>query len=248
MDMAISADGKVEVLVPDDYGDYHHGSASGEKAGIAKEVLEAAQQGVLGEMPSTREAFNRYLRLGAKETADIDGVSGLGISPNPASINSGTVTTASAFWSGTVAFVANTSLFMADTSEQFRKRGNEWDIAPLAVYKQYTDPQDPNCDEVAIQGNAKGHSNTYTMCVRYNSPKKDKAATFIKWMASEEAQEIRAQNGYFPNQKSLIDDVKFPEGVAANNVKAFSEALVYETCGDWMYMPDTAWVQQWCVP
>ena len=248
MDMAISADGKVEVLVPDDYGDYHHGSASGEKAGIAKEVLEAAQQGVLGEMPSTREAFNRYLRLGAKETADIDGVSGLGISPNPASINSGTVTTASAFWSGTVAFVANTSLFMADTSEQFRKRGNEWDIAPLAVYKQYTDPQDPNCDEVAIQGNAKGHSNTYTMCVRYNSPKKDKAATFIKWMASEEAQKIRAQNGYFPNQKSLIDDVKFPEGVAANNVKAFSEALVYETCGDWMYMPDTAWVQQWCVP
>jgi hypothetical protein len=67
-------------------------------------------------------------------------------------------------------------------------------------------------------------------------------------MASEEAQMIRAQNGYFPNQESLIDDVKFPAGVAADNVVAFSDALIYETCGDWMYMPDHAWIEVWSVP
>ena len=86
------------------------------------------------------------------------------------------------------------------------------------------------------------------MCVRYNSPKKQQAATFIKWMASEAAQQIRAENGYFPNQESLIDDVAFPNGVAADNVVAFSEALTYETCGDWMYMPDHAWIDKWAVP
>ncbi len=247
MDIGKSADGTVEILVPDDYGDYHHGSKDGELAGISEAVTAAAQAGVLGEMPSTREAFNRYLKLGATTDAEIDGVNGLGVSPNPASINSGTVTTASAFWSGTVAFVANTSLFMADTSEQFAKRDNEWDIAPLAAYKRYVDPFDPNCDEVEVRGKDAGHSNTYTMCVRYNSPKKQEAAAFIKWMASEDAQRIRAENGYFPNQESLIDDVKFPAGVAAANVVSFSDALTYETCGDWMYMPDHAWVEVWCV-
>ena len=248
MDIEVYGDGDFEVLVPDDYGDYHHGAKDGELAGISPEVTSAVENGVLSEMPSTREAFNRYLRLGAGIKANIDGVNGYNIAPNPASINSGTITTASSFWSGKVAMVCNTSLYMADTSEQFKKRGNEWDIAPLPVYKTYTNPDDPNCDEVAIQGKAAGHSNTYTMCVRYNSQKKQMAATFIKWMASEAAQKIRAENGYFPNQESLIDDVKFPNGVAADNVVAFSEALTYETCGDWMYMPDHAWIDKWAVP
>ena len=121
-----------------------------------------------------------------------------------------------------------------------------YDVCPLVVYKEYTDPTDPFCDEVKVQGKLAAHSNTISMGVRSRSKVKDKAAAFIKWCASSEAQKIRAEMGFFPNQASLLDDIQFGDN-APQNAIAFAESLSYARPGDWWYMPDYDWVHKWCL-
>lgn len=251
----LQKDGKDEVLVPDVYGDYLHdnanvvknadGAVSGDKAGLWSGVTEAESAGTLNRLPSTRDAFNRYLKLGAKTDANIDGDSGLDISPNPSTFASRT--SMNYFFSQSLAVLAQSSVYMADLSEEAKARGFQWDVAPLAVYKEYTDPSDPNCDTVKAQGKQAGHSNSLSMVMRTGSTKKQQAAQFMMWMASAEGQKIRASIGFFPNQKSLLPEVEFKKGVAPGNVRVFSEALEFQGPGDWWYMPDHVWVEKWCV-
>lgn len=49
--------------------------------GVRQAVIDARDAGTLVELPSTREAFIRYLKLGASQQADIEGEGGLDISP-----------------------------------------------------------------------------------------------------------------------------------------------------------------------
>ena len=241
----LSVDGKDEVLVPDDYGDYYHADESLGKAGIWEGIQAGLDAGVLSQLPSTRDAFSRYLKLGAKSNAVIDGENGLDISPNPSTFSART--SMNYFFSGNLAILAQSSVYMADLSEEAKARGFSWDVAPLVVYKEYEDPSDPDCDTVKAQGKQAGHSNSLSMVVRTGSEKKDDAVRFMMWMASEEGQRIRASIGFFPNQKSLLPEVEFKKGVAPGNVRVFSEALEFQGPGDWWYMPDHVWVEKWCV-
>ncbi len=231
-----------ELMTPDNEGGYTY---NGQKIGIRQSVTEAAENGTLTALPSTREAFTRYLKLGAEKTADIEGEGGLAISPNPLTFS--TRTRMNYFYSGKMAMLVDYSSYMATVSEQAEERGFEWDIAPLAVYKEYVDPLDPDCDETVVVGKTAGQSNSKAMVSRENSQNKESAAKFIKWMASKAGQTIRAENGHFPNQKELISDVVFP-GYAPANVKAFSEALEFQGAGDWWYMADYEWINVWAVP
>lgn len=252
-----------EVLEADNEGGYKH--ADGTPATVSDEVKAAAtgNSAILAELPSTRDAFVRYLLLGTKHPSYTDGdytsilgKSGLGISMHPDSLT-GTNTLLNNFYTGNLAIMANTSLVMADVATNMSDFNRKWDVAPLAVYKQYANPSDPQCDggvtcgccdELVARGKDAGHSNTMTMLVRAKSSKKDNAVKFIKWMASTEAQAIRASLGYFPNQASLVDDIDYSKlSYAPSNIVAFSEALNYQQPGDWWYMPDYFWVQQWCV-
>lgn len=240
MDMATN-----ETLVPDAEGGYKH--SDGTEATVDADVVAAKNSGTLAQMPSTRDAFKRYLKLGANhKTNNIEGEAGLNISPNPNTFT-GAVTSMSYFFSGNIALLAQTSVWLYELDAQADAYHFEWDVAPLVTYKEYEDPSDPDCDTVVAQGKDSGHSNSYSMAVRTASEKKDKAAAFIKWMAGLEGQKVLAEHGFFPNQDSLVDDITFAEGVAPGNVKAFSEALEYQGPGDWWYMPDVLWVQAWCV-
>ena len=231
-----------ELMTPDNEGGYTY---NGQKIGIRQSVTEAAENGPLTALLSTREAFTRYLKLGAEKTADIEGEGGLAISPNPLTFS--TRTRMNYFYSGKMAMLVDYSSYMATVSEQAEERGFKWDIAPLAVYKEYVDPLDPNCDETVVVGKTAGQSNSKAMVSRENSQNKESAAKFIKWMASKAGQTIRAENGHFPNQKELISRVVFP-GYAPANVKAFSEALEFQGAGDWWYMADYEWINVWAVP
>lgn len=231
-----------ELMTPDNEGGYTY---NGQKIGIRQSVTEAAENGTLTALPSTREAFTRYLKLGAEKTADIEGEGGLAISPNPLTFS--TRTRMNYFYSGKMAMLVDYSSYMATVSEQAEERGFKWDIAPLAVYKEYVDPLEPDCDETVVVGKTAGQSNSKAMVSRENSQNKESAAKFIKWMASKAGQTIRAENGHFPNQKELISRVVFP-GYAPANVKAFSEALEFQGAGDWWYMADYEWINVWAVP
>ena len=231
-----------QVMTADDEGGYTY---NGNKIGIRAVVTEAATTGDLIALPSTREAFTRYLKLGAEKNANIEGEGGLAISPNPLTFS--TRTRMNYFYSGKMAMLVDYSSYMATVSEQAEKRGFKWDIAPLVVYKQYVDPTDPNNDETVVVGKKAGQSNSKAMVSRENAQNKEAAAKFMKWMASKNGQAIRAENGHFPNQSSLISSVKFP-GYAPANVKTFSESLDWQGAGDWWYMPDYEWINVWAIP
>lgn len=235
-----------ETAVAKNDGDYYH--ADGTKVGIWTGVQTEIQKsdGALCELESTQKAFQRYLKLGASRGSDIDGDKGLNVSPNPSAMTS-TKPAVSWFYSGDIAMVTLTSDYMASISEQAKKRNFVWDVAPLAVYKQYENPSDPQNDSVIAKGKQAGHSNAASAVVRTDSDKKDKATAFIKWCAGVDGQRLRASLGFFPNQKSLISEIKFAKGIAPENAVVFSEALEYQGPGDWWYMPDHVWVEKWCV-
>ena len=256
---------KDEILKAANDGNYLH--ADGTMATVSPEVSALAtgeDDATLAELPSTRDAFVRYLLLGTQHpdycdvgaTTSVLGMGGLGISMNPEDLG-GTNTLLNNFYTGNLAIMANTALVMPDVAQNMSEHEKKWDVAPLAVYKKYKNPDDPQCDggvtctcceSLAARGKNAGHSNTTTMLIRAKTEKKEAAAQFIMWMAGEEAHALRASRGYYPNQASLIDDIDYSNlSYAPSNIVAFAESLEYQTPGDWWYMPDHFWVEQWCV-
>lgn len=138
------------------------------------------------------------------------------------------------------------SNYMSVVNEQAEIQGFEWDVAPLPVYKEYKSIN-PYDDEYLVKGKMAGQSNSKAMVSCNNSTKKQEAAYFMAWMASEAGQKVRANMGYFPNQESLagqVEKLKFAEG---KNIEVFFEGLSYQTAGDWWYMPDYAWINVWAI-
>ena len=233
-----------KVMTPDNNGGY---TLDGNKLGIRADVTAAATAGTLGELPSTRDAFTRYLRLGASKTSVIENAGGLDIAPNPIIFN--TRTRQNYWYSGKMAMLVDYSTYIENFSKQATIYNFEWDVAPLIVYKEYTEPMNPNCDTVKIQGKEAGECNSKAMCVRARTSAqvKESAAKFIKWMASKEGQSLRAEKGHFPNQQELLNSIKY-NGYAPKNITVFSENLQYQSAGDWWYLPDDMWIKTWATP
>ena len=233
-----------KVMTPDNNGGY---TLDGNKLGIRADVTAAATAGTLGELPSTRDAFTRYLRLGASKTSVIENAGGLDIAPNPIIFN--TRTRQNYWYSGKMAMLVDYSTYIENFSKQATIYNFEWDVAPLIVYKEYTEPMNPNCDTVKIQGQEAGECNSKAMCVRARTSTqvKESAAKFIKWMASKEGQSLRAEKGHFPNQQELLGSIKY-NGYAPKNITVFSENLQYQSAGDWWYLPDDMWIKTWATP
>lgn len=233
-----------KVMQPTDDGGY---TIDGKEVGIRPEVAQAAETDVLDELPSVRDAFTRYLRLGASKSSIIEGQGGLDIAPNPITFNN---RTRQNYWaSGKMAMLVDYSTYIEMFSKTANEAGREfkWDVAPLIVYKEYTEPLNPGCDTVKVMGKQAGECNSKAMCVRKRSNVKEAAAQFIKWMASKQGQSVRAAKGHFPNQKELLDDIVY-NGYAPQNVTIFSENLQYQGAGDWWYLPDDAWIKVWANP
>lgn len=236
-----------EVLVPDDKGGYKH--ADGSEAGIWEAIADEMNKGedsALIELPSTRTAFKRYLKLGSSKEAFVEDSRGLNISPNPAQITD-INPIYKQFYTGDILCFAGESQLMQEIAQYAEQYNCEWDVAPLVQYKKYADPADPDCDEVEAAGVAAGHSRNTNMGVNSRSKKQEAAKQFVKWACGTEGQKVRANNGFFPSQPSLKSELKFTGSYAPKNVNVFAEALEYQRPGDWWYMPNTLWVEAWCI-
>ena len=233
-----------KIMQPTNDGNY---TVDGQLVGIREEVRTAAAQNILGELPSVRDAFTRYLRLGASESSMIEGAGGLNISPNP---NTFSIRTRQNYWaSGKIALLIDYATYIEMFSRTAAEKGHEfeWDVAPLLIYKEYTEPLNPQCDTVKIMGKQAGECNSKAMVVRSRSTVKESAAKFISWMASKEGQRVRAKNGHYPHQEELLKEIVYP-GYSPKNVEIFTENMKYQGAGDWWYLPDDAWVQVWANP
>jgi len=241
-----------EMLIPDNYGDYNR--ANGGKAGIwdtIKQEMLKGEGSALIELPSTREAFKRYLKLGCgNDTSNannlVEDSYGLNISPNPANITD-INPIYKQFYSGDILCFVGESQMMQEIAVYADRYDLNWDVAPLVQYKKYSDPSDPDCDEVVARGVQAGHSRVAAVAINRLTSKMTEAKAFVKWVAGLGGQKVRAQMGFFPTQESLMSELKFDSEKSPKNVKIFAEALKYQRPGDWWYMPDTYWVEAWCV-
>lgn len=256
--------GENEVLIPDVGGDYVRAegatvdsnglATNGTRSGIWSKIkaeIEKGDDSVLSELPSTRTAFKRYLKLSCGRDTNnannlVEDSYGLGISPNPASLTD-INPIFKQFYSGDILCFVGESPSMYEINVYADSYGCVWDVAPLVKYKEYTDPSNPDCDTVKVEGVTAGHSRNISMGVNPRSSLVDSAKAFVKWMAGLDGQRAKAKLGFFPAQESLIGEIDFSGKYAPVNVKAFSEALKDQRPGDWWYMPDTVWVEQWCI-
>lgn len=231
---------KGQLMVPDDNGGYTY---DGQAIGIRASVVSNSD---LYELPSTREAFTRYLRLGSKRDVTIEGIGGLDVSPNPMTFSA--VNRQRYFYSGKMAMLVEYSSYMDIVSEQMAHKNYEWDVAPLVVYKEYVNPESAYDDEYIVKGSESGQSNSKAMVTREKAANKQGAAAFIKWMAAHpDGQKIRVENGHFPNDPAYIGDMKF-KAYAPKNAEQFTKALSYQGPGDWWYLADYEWINIWAVP
>ena len=234
---------KGQRLVPDDQGGY---TLNGEKVGLRASVETDAVAGKLTAYPSSREAFERYARLGTNTNVLIGDAYGLQLSPTPSVFSNSGRLSINYFIGGDLAMVVEQSSYIPTVVKDAKFH---WDMAPLAQYKEYEDPTDPDNDTVVRRGKLAGHSNSRGLVTRKKSVEKkgDQIARFIMWMASEDAQKIRAQKGLFPNQDSLHDEIDFGDN-APTNMAAFSDAMKYQTPADWWYLKNFTWIDMWSIP
>lgn len=217
-------------------------------ADIRDEVKAAAQSHQLNELPSQRDAFVEFVRVGQLSTKEVEkGLNGYGICPSPTSINGDSGKTA-AFQNGQLAMLIdgrwNVVNFRKVVGDKPGQSGNrfEWDVAPLPMYKQY----DENGD-ITVHGVQAGHSGSVAICINAKSKKKNAAWKFLEFIGGSEGQLAQSESGFaIPSQKSLAKTDSFLQpGRNPRNATVFVDAAEYETPGDWWYLADKLWIDDW---
>ncbi len=213
-----------------DSATYFHYTVNGAEAACRDFSAEVAD-GTLTELPSTLEAFSRFVYLA--------GANGLNVCPTPAVVGSSSPLY---FTSGTLAMLVERVSYYSSIENAMR---DEWGIAPMPQYKVYSDPTDPDDDTVIAAGKAVGHSNGYSASVSKNSGAKDAAYIFINWLATD-GQQYLAQNGYVSSRQS--DRELAASTMTQKNPGVILEAAASALPGDWWYMPTRGWIDNWASP
>lgn len=208
--------------------------------GIDSAVLALENEGKITELPSNREAFTRFVSIAQPTSND-----GLAICPSPNTIS--TAGKVGYFTSGKVAMLLDASFRIANLERTIGSKF-AWDVAPLPVYRDisYDDINDDGTVKPTVikEGVPGGHSASTAFVMWSGSSKKQAAFKFMEYMLSEGGIE-QAKTGYnFPNQLSAKD-----EYIAANdnpkNIEVFFEMAQYQTPGDWWYLSDKLWIDDW---
>ncbi|MDR1093353.1 MAG: extracellular solute-binding protein [Clostridiales bacterium] len=167
------------------------------------------------ELPSVKEAFEYWISYSA----------GKGISPKPNEIS----VKSTLFTDEKTAMLVEGRYLVPELR---RDCGFEWDVAPLAKHRD---------------GVEAGHSGGMCLSVPKKSKNKDAAYQFIEYLSGAEGQEALIPSGFnVPNQKSLAGSDKFLiDTEPPYNNEVFVRAAQVQRGGDWTFMPDDAWIEEW---
>lgn len=218
---------------------------------ITKEVMDLVEDGKLNELPSQREAFTEFVRLASKKNTIVDIVDGVTlngyqVTPTPGSIGSdaGKV---QAFAQGEIAMLVDGRWDVTKFRDPSQNVRFTWDVCPLPMYREYSHDGFGTDREVTVHGIEAGHSGSVGLCINNNSTVKNAAWKFIEFIGSEEGQSAQAQKGFaIPLQKSLANSEVFLQSdKMPKNSKIFLNAALIQGAGDWWYLTDNAWIDDW---
>lgn len=210
---------------------YYNYTVNGSAATMRDLSAEVAN-GTLAELPSIKEAFSRFTYLA--------GVGGLNVSPYPSAFSS--TSSATYFATGNLAMLVE---YVSSAVTIDKIMADEWGMAPLPQYKEYTDPADPACDTVAKEGKVASQSLGYAVSVSRKSEVKEDAYVFVEWLATE-GQKVLAENGYLSSRKCDADIVL--EKLPYDNAQVVLNSVAVCSAGDWWYMQDNNWISTWSSP
>ncbi|MDR2827866.1 MAG: extracellular solute-binding protein [Acholeplasmatales bacterium] len=212
---------------------------------VRSEIIAAKNEGILNELPSQREAFVEFVRLGqasSKKVDTIDGkdLYGYGVCPSPTSIGGDSGKT-KAFASGKVAMLIDGRWNVPNFRKQMDSH-YEWDVAPLPVYKEY----DSNGD-ITVHGVESGQSGSVALSINAKSNKKEASWKFVEYVSGSVGQLKQSKEGFaIPSQKALAlsEDFLQTDRNPKNSI-VFVRAAEYQTPGDWWYLRDKQWIDPW---
>lgn len=207
---------------------------------VTSEVQQLASQGKLNVLPSQKDAFVEFVRLAASTNTTVSGdLKGYGITQMPSDIGGDSGKT-NAFANGQVAMLVDGRWNVTNFRKQLGNDG--WDVAPLPMYKEYDSE-----GNITVHGVEAGHSGSVALCISTKSKVSNAAWKFIEYCGSEEGQTLQAEAGFaIPLQKKLANSEVFLQSdKAPRNSKIFIDATEYETAGDWWYLRDKKWIDDW---
>ena len=198
------------------------------------------------ELPSTKDAVNRYLQCIQ-----------LGVMPLPSSFG-GNSSTIAEFGNGNIAMVVELGYQIGLVRALTGSYEIEWGVAPLPQYKEYVSPSTDDTT-VKVQGVEGGHSEATALSIAKASKNKQNAWYVIDWLTSDymtvngeqepAGQYYKAVAGYIPNQPTIANSSTFiKEDEKTLNLDIFFDVLEFEEAGDWWYLPDNAWINIWASP
>ena len=211
------------------------------EADLTDEVLRLEAENKLVRLPSERDAFCRYVKLAQKKDSSDEYGVGLEISPQPSNV--AVTGDTGMFTDGSVAMLVHKSNALLSMKKTIDNSPNAftWAVAPLPVFKEY----DEN-GAVSRKGIPAGASDSNAYCINsYSSAAKKLAAMkFLKYLSSEEAQTFAAQTGFtVPSRPDCVDS--YIASDTELNLGVIADAAIYETPGDWWYMPDKVWIDDY---
>ena len=211
---------------------------------VTSEVEGLAGEGKLVKLPSQREAFTEFIRLASSTSTEVDNVDGqnlygYGITPRPTDIGGDAGKTTS-FMNGHLAMLVDlryiTATFRNEMDAEY-----DWDVAPLPMYKKYDE-----AGNITVHGVEAGHSGSVALCISSKSKVANEAWKFIEYCAGEEGQSLQAKAGFaIPLQEKLANSPVFLDGQNPKNAKIFIDAAKYEGAGDWWYLYNKKWIDNW---
>ena len=226
----------------------------------------------VAELPSMYEAFVEFNRLGVPTDKDVTdaahgSLKGYGIAPTTVSDRAGL------FSDGMSPMLCE---YYATQNAFTAKLGNNFNIAPLAQYREYEgDPYNDGelkvigengytgdlatavnsaGEEVAIVGETAVATEPMTagmfLPANADPERREAALKYMAWACGPEGQAILAEgNTSVPNQSSFVDDEEFmsAEGKVTSNLYAALFANSNTYVGDWSYDSNDAWITTWSI-
>lgn len=208
-------------------------------------VKTACAAGQLNQLPSQRYAFVEFVRLAAPTnkliytTEDGEKLYGHGITPSPSAIGGDSGKT-NAFINGDVAMLVDGRWNVTN----FRKEMvDEWDVAPLPVYKEYDSE-----GNVMVHGVTAGHSGSIGVAINKKCSVPNAAWLFLEFIGGEYGQAEQSKTGFaIPLQKELAlnEEIFLQTDKSPRNSIIFLEAAEAQKAGDWWYLKDNKWIDPW---